>query len=388
MKKIYFIALTLMFSGAYAQIEQNVNKTGGTESNPINEIDSIRFNGAQTEMEIILNDGNIESHIIEEIDNVTFSGEIEGEVASFDCAGATINGTLVDGEAASGVSAEIDYTGGNGGPHNGQTVASTGVTGLTAELTAGNFASGAGTLTYEITGTPDSDGTASFAIEIGGETCTLEITVEEADPYPTGTVHCDPNNPTEIVDVTSTTGNTWMDRNLGAEQAATSSTDADSYGDLYQWGRFSDGHQCRTSSTTTDLSSSDQPGHDEFITTSIGSTPNDWRDPQNDNLWQGVSGVNNPCPTGYRLPTLAELDNERQSWSSNDEVGAFDSPLKLPLAGRRFYAGAINQVDSFGQYWTSTIDGSESQRLQIGNSDATTGSLFRGNGHSVRCIKD
>jgi len=33
------------------------------------------------------------------------------------------------------------------------------------------------------------------------------------------------------------TGETWMDRNLGAIQVATSSTDADSYGDLYQWGR-------------------------------------------------------------------------------------------------------------------------------------------------------
>ena len=31
-------------------------------------------------------------------------------------------------------------------------------------------------------------------------------------------------------------GTIWMDRNLGAIQVATSSTDADAYGDLYQWG--------------------------------------------------------------------------------------------------------------------------------------------------------
>ena len=58
--------------------------------------------------------------------------------------------------------------------------------------------------------------------------------------YPSGTVHCT-GTPTAIVDVTNpTTGKTWMDRNLGASQVATSSTDANSYGDLYQWGRAAD----------------------------------------------------------------------------------------------------------------------------------------------------
>ena len=37
------------------------------------------------------------------------------------------------------------------------------------------------------------------------------------------------------------TGRTWMDRNLGASQVATSYTDELAYGDLYQWGRLSDG---------------------------------------------------------------------------------------------------------------------------------------------------
>ena len=55
--------------------------------------------------------------------------------------------------------------------------------------------------------------------------------------YPTGSVFC-ASGATTIVDVTNpTTGAIWMDRNLGATQAATSSTDVDAYGDLYQWGR-------------------------------------------------------------------------------------------------------------------------------------------------------
>jgi len=127
---------------------------------------------------------------------------------------------------------------------------------------------------------------------------------------------------TQIVDVTNpTTGDTWMDRNLGASQQATSSTDYNAYGALFQWGRLSDGHECInwTSSSGSDgeeqnhetstLSSTDDPGHDDFITND--SDPFDWRNPQNDNLWQGVSGTNNPCPSGYRLPTEAEWEADR-----------------------------------------------------------------------------
>ena len=82
----------------------------------------------------------------------------------------------------------------------------------------------------------------------------------------------------------ATTDRVWLDRNLGATQVATSSTDADSYGWLYQWGRGTDGHQIRTSSTTATLSSTDDPGHDDFILSP--NIPFDWRDPQNDDLWQ------------------------------------------------------------------------------------------------------
>ena len=98
-------------------------------------------------------------------------------IASLDCAGATHNGTLTGGTAASGVSSVISYTGGDGSAHSGQIVTSTGVTGLTATLAAGNFASGSGSLTYTITGTPSAGGTASFAINIGGQSCTLARTV-------------------------------------------------------------------------------------------------------------------------------------------------------------------------------------------------------------------
>ena len=69
----------------------------------------------------------------------------------------------------------------------------------------------------------------------------------------------DPGNCGTVVN--PVTGKVWLDRNLGATQVAISSTDADSYGDLYQWGRNADGHQIRTSDITTTLAS-------EYFTTS------------------------------------------------------------------------------------------------------------------------
>jgi uncharacterized protein (TIGR02145 family) len=101
---------------------------------------------------------------------------INPSIASINCSG-THYGALTSGAAASGVSSVLTYNGGNGAAHNGQIVTSTGVTGLTATLVAGTFATGTGSLTYNITGTPSGTGTASFIIYIGGRTCTLQRTV-------------------------------------------------------------------------------------------------------------------------------------------------------------------------------------------------------------------
>ena len=178
-----------------------------------------------------------------------------------------------------------------------------------------------------------------------------------------------------------------MDRNLGASQVATSSTDEAAYGDLYQWGRGADGHQLRTSATTSTLSTTDDPGHGDFITTS--TSPYDWRDPQNDNLWQGVSGTNNPCPAGFRLPTNTEWETEEASWSSNNSAGAFLSPLKLVVAGSRSrYDGAIYDAGGSGSYWISTVDGIQARSLGFNIGIVVLGSDYRAGGFSVRCIQD
>ncbi|MDR6562774.1 MULTISPECIES: DUF3500 domain-containing protein [unclassified Arcicella] len=97
-------------------------------------------------------------------------------ITTLDCSSTTFSSTATSGTAYSGT-ATIAYTGGNGVAYTASTVTSTGVTGLTATLSAGTLASGAGTLSYLITGTPASTGTAVFAITLGGQSCSVSLTV-------------------------------------------------------------------------------------------------------------------------------------------------------------------------------------------------------------------
>ena len=192
----------------------------------------------------------------------------------------------------------------------------------------------------------------------------------------------------------TTTGKIWMDRNLGASRVAISSTDTDAYGDLYQWGRAADGHQIRTSLTTTTLSTTNTPEDGKFITNS--TLPRDWRNSQNNDLWQGVSGANNPCPSGFRLPTAAEWETERLSWDSDDAAGAFASVLALPAAGSRGSNGTLNNnVGTDGNYWSSTMKVysdiyyfSKVCKFTPDYASTDNGGYDRAYGCSVRCIKD
>ena len=138
-------------------------------------------------------------------------------------------------------------------------------------------------------------------------------------------------------------------------------------------------------------SSTDQPAHGDWITPPNGSNW-DWRITPNDNLWQGVNGVNNPCPSGYRIPTEIELVAENDSWITNDAAGAMSSPLKLPFGGDRYSdIGSFANVGASGRYWSSTITisyiGANALYFEDLGSFGSVG-YARGDGSSVRCIKD
>ena len=101
-------------------------------------------------------------------------------ITALTCSSATFSANPVNGTAFTGT-ASVPYTGGNGIAYSaGTAIASTGVTGLTATLSAGTLSSGAGSATFAIAGTPSATGTAAFAIALGGQSCTLSLTVGTA----------------------------------------------------------------------------------------------------------------------------------------------------------------------------------------------------------------
>jgi len=195
--------------------------------------------------------------------------------------------------------------------------------------------------------------------------------------------------------VVSVTGQTWMDRNLGATQVATSSTDAASLGNLYQWGRGNDGHEDRASLTGNILYTAGDSTHDRFITNTV--SPFDWRSALDDTLWNTgteaapVKTATDPCPTGYCVPTVTELDAERSQFPTQDFAGLFASDLKLPSTSYRKNDGSVVSPITVSMYWTSSIsqtDGNRAMRLFATPTLSDINDLARAYGASVRCIKE
>jgi hypothetical protein len=101
-------------------------------------------------------------------------------VTALSCSSATFSGTPTAGTIFVGT-ATVPYTGGNSSTYSaGSAIASTGITGLTATLAAGTLASGAGSVTFAITGTPSAAGSATFAVMLGGQSCSFSLTVSAA----------------------------------------------------------------------------------------------------------------------------------------------------------------------------------------------------------------
>jgi hypothetical protein len=88
------------------------------------------------------------------------------------------------------------------------------------------------------------------------------------------------------------------------------------------------------------------------------------------------------------LPTSSELNAEVQAWGNKNAAGAMTSPLKLPTAAIRDFENGQLILQSSGVYWTSTINGTNSNLLLINNSEASLYIGERGYGASVRCIKN
>jgi hypothetical protein len=188
----------------------------------------------------------------------------------------------------------------------------------------------------------------------------------------------------------SVTSRIWLDRNLGAVRSCTGIDDKACYGDYYQWGRATDGHQKQYSYTTTLLSSSIDTSGNKFI---INTTdPYDWTTIDNtgslrSTAWSKTDG-NSVCPANFRVPTKNEFDAE----GFNNRVEAYNV-LKFPSAG--FQGGWTDTqsipVESEGivtYLLTSESLETEAYRQKYDSTSSDISTQYRINGYSVRCILD
>lgn len=314
-----------------------------------------------------------------EVKVITFSGPVtdDAPVAS----NVTQSGSLTAGSVLTGSYSYSDANGDAQGASTFKWYRATSAAGAGAAAISG--ATGG---TYTLTNA-DVGKYIGFAVTPVASTGTLLGSEVKASAFAGPVTYLYAPDGTLAVEVRSATGRIWMDRNLGASRVATSSSDSQAYGSIYSWGRGPDGHQSRTAGTTSTVSVGDTPGHNLYIRTS-GSGRWDWRSSPNSNLWQGSNGINNPCPVGYHVPTLAEWNTEINSWSGRNTSGAYASPLKLTIGGWRDSGAVINNSDE-GWYWSSSPSGDYSYYLHFSGSSAEmTYGHGRGDGQSVRCIKD
>jgi uncharacterized protein (TIGR02145 family) len=254
--------------------------------------------------------------------------------------------------------------------------------------------SGAGTITTTITGLVFEQIVYIRAYAKIGE----DVSYGNVEIYEHGTV-------------ITQTGRKWMAYNLGSNLAK-SSNDVNAYNALYQWGRTTDGHQINNSTVNniTLLTSLPATYNAGSVGTSFirpyntnknlyfnatfdlnNSSYADWLNPGNSRLWQGVNGLNNPCPSGYRIPSASEFTAEANFWAPKNQTGAFNSKLKLSVGGSRSYVNTAISNSTIGYYWTSTTGTNvhEVQKAFVLNTSNGALSLdFKSMAFAVRCIKE
>ena len=207
----------------------------------------------------------------------------------------------------------------------------------------------------------------------------------------------------------------WAPVNCGYE-AATADYKGYPYGKLYQWGRkYGQGYDS-SDATTPEFSEggiSLQGGQSKdnanvFFTCS--EYPYDWLYSQYGTLWNSGSEESpvkteyDPCPTGWRVPTYAELSelcSNSSSWTTND-LGQdgywFSGPLSysseaaqvfFPAAGYRGYGnGGAYDRGNGGFYWVSRSYDYYAYGLCFYGSNAYMSFDGRASGSTVRCVQE
>jgi uncharacterized protein (TIGR02145 family) len=188
------------------------------------------------------------------------------------------------------------------------------------------------------------------------------------------------------------------------------------YGKLYQWGRkYGQGYDSSDASVpelvagpVSLATGQSKDNENKFYYNS--SSPWDWCDTPYDNLWNSGTEDNpvkteyDPCPSGWRVPTYAELEGLIENYSSwttdkNGQSGYWFSGASsyTETVPQVFFpaVGALHHLDgrttsrgTYGGYWSSCPDGTLSKYLTfLSNILVSPSSYERACGNSVRCVQ-
>jgi uncharacterized protein (TIGR02145 family) len=304
--------------------------------------------------------------------------EAPGAVETLECGGTTVEGPISIGLPVADVNITIPYTGGNGESYAGQTMNSTGVTGLTATLASGNFTVGSNNLRYNVSGIPASAGTAIFSLNIGGQTCNLEV-------------------PVSATPVCRAKASSWSYINFMCYNLGAANTAADPFtpsweinGGYWQWGR-------KEQAAAGPIG----PGSGQANEGAVGGW-NTATAPYG-SWWPDYKSSSDPCPAGYIVPSSAQWGaviannpitdigtwaSSSSNYSSGKKIGDY---LMLPAAGIRSNDdGTLYSRGIGGFYWSSTGVGDYGGRsvyLLFYNSFTNISDIISSSGLSVRCIR-
>ncbi|MDR3026759.1 T9SS type A sorting domain-containing protein [Chryseobacterium sp.] len=194
-------------------------------------------------------------------------------------------------------------------------------------------------------------------------------------------------------------GKIWLQQNLGSTQVASSIADANSYGDLFQWGRWDDGHQLRNSQTAQAPSLNTPEGIAAAGGAYIIGSPAWWAGFASSDTWNGITASQANASTGvdpckaigadWRMPSQADWTALVGAEGIGNPATAYSSNLKLPAGGYRSSSdGNFTFVGQRGYFWSSDTSSLGAKYLYIGSTIANpSAGAMRGQGSSVRCIK-
>lgn len=199
-------------------------------------------------------------------------------------------------------------------------------------------------------------------------------------------------------------GKIWLQQNLGSTKTAASLTDSDAYGDLFQWGRWDDGHQLRNSNLMASAPLPNNPaglsgGNASFYSAGYNSSSNFWSGGIPSDSWNAVNSSSanttngaDPCKAiglNWRLPTIDEIDAVMTAENITEYNSALASNLKLIPAGIKDYNGIFSPGTRL-YLWSSSSSPytGSGQHWYISQYSSLSNDAGRDSGMSVRCIKD